>query len=84
MRTLLIWVFIILIASYLAIKVTENSLNIKETTYYEVWKQLKQNNVKKAELKDNEITIELYKPYDIKYYKIKELEKLFFNYDERN
>lgn len=71
MRTLLIWVFIILVASYLAIKVTENSLNIKETTYYEVWKQIELNNVKKAELKDNEITVELYKPYDIKYYKIK-------------
>ncbi len=71
MKAILVWTFLILTAIYLSMLLTEKSLNVKETTYYELWQQIENNNAKEAVIKDNEITLELYQPVDKKYYKIK-------------
>ncbi|MCS7165820.1 MAG: ATP-dependent zinc metalloprotease FtsH [Candidatus Calescibacterium sp.] len=71
MKAILVWILLISAAVYLSIFLHERSLNIKETTYYELWKEIQANNAKEAIIKDHEITLELYRPVDKKYYKIR-------------
>ncbi|MEN3014861.1 MAG: ATP-dependent zinc metalloprotease FtsH [bacterium] len=71
MKTFLVWLAIILLAIYLSMLLTEKSLNIKETSYYDLWQQIEKNNAREAVIKDKEITLELYQPIDKKYYKIR-------------
>lgn len=71
MKAIIVWLMLIGLAIYLSMILTEKSLNVKETSYYELWKQIEDNNAKEALIKDNEIVIELYKPFDQRYLKIK-------------
>jgi len=71
MKSVILWLLLISAVIYLSIVFTEKNLNEREITYYELWEQIINNNVKEAYLKDNEIVVELYKPWEGKYYKIR-------------
>ncbi len=71
MKSLIVWLLLITGVIYLSIILTENSINVKEVSYYELWKEIESSNAKEATIKSNEIILEVYKPVDKKFYKIK-------------